>query len=67
MGSIGPSSNPNDVPEYETTFTEGQYTIVHRHYTDRQEYDIYDGDELVDTAESTNELAEIIRDLRRNN
>ena len=72
MGSVGNMSsngtNSNDDIEYEKDFTDSGVRVHHTHYKDgRQEYDIYDADtgEYIDTAESTNELVQIVEDYNR--
>ena len=46
-------------PEYVTEFEKDGYHIVHSHYTDRAEYEVYDNGRYVDVAESMAELSEI--------
>lgn len=72
MGSVGNTDsnwgNPNDRIAYEKDFTDEGVRVHHTHYKDgRQEYDIYDADtgEYIDTAESTNELVQIVEDYNR--
>ena len=46
-------------PEYVTEFEKNGYHIVHSHYTDRVEYEVYDNGKYIDVAESMAELSEI--------
>ena len=46
-------------PEYVTEFDKDGYHIVHSHYADRAEYEVYDNGRYIDVTESMAELSEI--------
>lgn len=60
------SNNSNkEEPEYTMQFGQDGFDIVHRHYKDRSEYDIYENGNYIDTAESMEELRYYIRNWKK--
>lgn len=49
--------------EYRQDFKIHDYDVVHFHYKDRQEYQIWENGEYLDEAETTTELHDIIKEL----